>query len=543
MLRAHGNLVACIAAICLSPGIARILEADVQCDGVRQMSSESKVFQEVQRLAKGEALSSSPTTLPVPHAIKLTGAMKAMFRELTIKSGQALDTKTYQSFVKRFIYRSDGKQKMNSQGSLRYWTAPGLRHVRDTASEIGLRLKGIRLIHEDAGLYTDSRQDTGKAENGFWMFLGLFEDKSTKSELLVVAARGTMALTEVIADIGMYQYSVTKDLPYTADRYLFWPVFKQLASWIPGLKERLFKNDDPQENLEENANLAAESLLKHSMVLVEGIVSTYKTHSNAEQNLFGGLLSIADRRRDILVTGHSLGGAVASIVGLGLKARTPASEGISIAGITTNSPQVGHLYSQFRKQLPNHYNPSNATGFLNLVMQHDVIWKIGDAVEKGETTCMYMHPAEDSQCRTGNREYPRWEKLAHAIRQDCALESWRWLCTELFTNKCWSNEHNIMFPGSEKVFGAPMIVNDQWKYKSLRELMSMTGETIFPDKKVPNTHGYETRTVKEWRLSAMEELDNRRNPDGLSTVLATCCGHLTQSSRQDITCRAGIPNR
>jgi hypothetical protein len=191
-----------------------------------------------------------------------------------------------------------------------------------------------------------------------------------------------------------------------------------------------------------------------------------------------------------------------------------------VGGFSMNSPGVRKLL--LKKVPDDKQTPANAefqakvkgvpdagAGFVNLVAQHDIIWKIGEQIGAGQKVCMYMHPTEDFGCKTGDEKFTKWSQLSDAISIGCAngvgdsgsmgylwwagvsigqnVFTDLWKCTELFSSPeedaegnalpgCWPQEHNFAFRGqAADPFSRPV---NAMKLP-MRELLKAAGETYY----------------------------------------------------------------
>jgi len=220
------------------------------------------------------------------------------------------------------------------------------------------------IVHESIALQVGGKEvddDRGFAHvSFFWEY----NEGRGPEYLAVHFDRGTSGHSEMMADFGMYERSAKHDMGLW--RSFLYGTAKKAAGY--------FAKKTPLGKLDVNKQLARESLFDN----IRKIVDTISTYDLVNQ-----------QKTTHLFFGHSLGGAISAISGMMLKEKGHSK----VAVVSTNSPAVMELGHRF-----NLFKPStSAVGFINLVHQHDLVWKI-DRPLHGQQICMYMQQPDEVGC-------------------------------------------------------------------------------------------------------------------------------------------------
>jgi len=360
------------------------------------------------------------------------------------------------------------------------------------------------LMHEASGVFAE---ESVPGQNlGFWYTLAVFRHDSG-ARLVVVSSRGTQGYAEILADVGLYSDLVMRKTSM-GTQVALWGA-KQFLKASRAMQEQI--GDAIAEQLEQDRlpreldDIDAMSKQARN-ALLQGAATLAKTlHSWGHGELAFGT-KLGSTRSRFLFCGHSIGGLSAGAVALKLKSLAEGSGQVAV--VSTNSPGLRPFLSELG--ISGH---AISSGWVNLVMQHDVIWKIGgDLVKQGQKICMYLHPAEESNCTTGDAELPRWEKLSDAVRSQClsglsvpgiaamigikagnGVMPDAWKCADFFTG-CWPLEHNLGGIDLHAAMRKPLLKSDV----SVHELLSKTGKTTFQDE----GHGATSRAINAELVAA-----------------------------------------
>lgn len=443
------------------------------------------------------------------------------------------------------LYGTDGniKNATCEEGGL-VWRVPrSVLEELEVASDF-LHIESISILRDDAGIFFDSSKNAGRAA-GFWFAIVTLRDRvvPVRPLLHLVSVRGTQGHTEMLADVGLFQDEIISQvswkfrrlvLPYMKSKLktlaktegldkaldklgalnLSSSQFNFLTEVVDksGVKLKSGTTLDEFFDIDGVASEAANSLVRH----VQELAKTLSDWSNGSRIAFGsqlvGSLQPALEPPVFLTLGHSLGGWSATLVALHLR----HDHHKVVASITVNAPGVRN---NFPSNLRKHRAAGFAAGFVSLVTQHDVFWKVGGHL--GQKVCMYLHPAEDFACRTGDVTFSRWTQLSDAVHIGCAdglsdagkADSWasrftitlgsgvlhsRWKCEELLTSGCLMNEHGFKFPAEDHPFtNAKPVVG---KLLSVTKLESWTGITLYSS----SLDTYTDRVLRGERLQAAE---------------------------------------